>query len=142
MTSGVGGIFITYTARLAGVSHFVLERATTGRRRGHGCVVTTAQNRSGARCTRYVQVAVFTHRDRLGKNKVRLIAKVATRRLTVGTYRLKSSLPVTATIKDTFVTTLRIVAAPAPDRVRRAPRMVGWLAGSLGWLSAALTALL
>src|SRR6185437_14014335 len=53
-TARLRSVFITYTAKTAGVSRFVLQRAVVGRRGAHGCVATTARNRSRPKCTRFV----------------------------------------------------------------------------------------
>src|SRR5262249_44907779 len=62
-TRTVSGTYITYTAMTAGVSRFLLQRITVGRRGAHGCVAATARNRARPRCTLYVVVATFAHRD-------------------------------------------------------------------------------
>jgi iron transport multicopper oxidase len=136
-TARLERIHITYTAAVAGVSRFVLERATAGRRGVHGCVAGTARNRSRARCTRFVVVATFIHRDRVGQNKLRLLAFVAARRLPPGSYRLRSRLRTAGAATDTFSTSLRVLTSPA-HRGRK-PRVAG-LVGDLlrplsDWLS-------
>jgi hypothetical protein len=137
-SSRLGGVYITYTAKVAGLSRFVLERATTGRHGARGCIAATAQNRLRARCVRYELVAVFIHRDHLGENKLRLLAYVAVRHLPPGSYRLQSSLLVTPTIKDTFLTTLRVVAPQAPHRAGRTQPIGALLGGLLRGLAAVL----
>ena len=111
-TRTVSGTLITYTAMSAGVSRFVLQRITTGRRGAHGCVAVNRRNRSAARCTLYVAVVRFSHRDRLGVNRLRLGAYVASRKLVAGRYRLQSTLLDTAGAKHTFFAPLRIVLPP------------------------------
>jgi hypothetical protein len=109
-------IFITYTATAAGTSHFVLERATVGRRGSHGCVALTARNRSRARCTRFVFVEAFTHRDRVGTTKLQLTSYVRAGKLIPGSYRLRSVLLDSAGAKHSFHSPLRIIAPPRPHR--------------------------
>ncbi|HET7051990.1 MAG TPA: fibronectin type III domain-containing protein [Solirubrobacteraceae bacterium] len=45
---------------------------------------------SHARCARFVNVATFTHRDHAGHNKLRLRARIGTRSLSRGIYRLNA----------------------------------------------------
>jgi hypothetical protein len=119
-TARLAGTYITYNAMTAGVSRFVLQRATVGRRGAHGCVAATARNRSQPRCTRYVVVATFSHRDRVGTNRLRLGAYVALRKLAAGSYRLRSILLDTAGAKHTFYTTLRVITPPHRRHARDA----------------------
>ena len=111
-TRTVSGTFITYTAMTAGVSRFVLQRVTVGRRGAHGCVAATARNRTRPHCTLYVVIASFAHRDRVGVNKLRLGANVALRKLSPGRYRLRSTLLDSAGAKHVFYCALRIIAPP------------------------------
>jgi iron transport multicopper oxidase len=111
-TRTVSGTYVTYTAMTADVSRFVLQRVTLGRRGAHGCVAATVRNRARPRCTLYVVVASFAHRDHAGVNKLRLGAHVALRKLSPGRYRLCSTLLDTAGAKHTFYSALRIVAPP------------------------------
>ncbi|HET6870078.1 MAG TPA: choice-of-anchor D domain-containing protein [Solirubrobacteraceae bacterium] len=117
-TAHLGSIYITYTSKKAGVSRFVLQRAVVGRRGAHGCVATTARNRSQPKCTRFVTVKSFTHRDRVGANRLRLGAFVALRLLVPGRYRLQSTLLDSAGGKHTFDTPLRIILPPRRHATR------------------------
>jgi HYDIN/CFA65/VesB family protein/putative pyrroloquinoline-quinone-binding quinoprotein len=108
-TAHLGNIFISYTANVAGVSRFVLQRAVVGRRGAHGCVATTARNRSRPTCTRFVTVKSFSHRDHTGAVRLRLGAFVALSKLAPGRYRLESVLLDSAGGKHTFDTALRII---------------------------------
>lgn len=108
-TARLGSIYITYTAKATGVSHFVLQRAVVGRRGAHGCVATTARNRTRPTCTRFVTVKSFTHRAHAGAVRLRLGAFVALRTLVPGSYRLQSILLDSAGGKHTFDTSLRII---------------------------------
>ena len=111
-TRTVSGTFISYTAMTAGVSQFVLQRVTVGRRGAHGCVAATARNRTLRHCTLYVVIASFAHRDRVGVNKLRLGGNVALRKLSPGRYRLRSTLLDSAGAKHAFYCALRIIAPP------------------------------
>ncbi len=136
-TSHLRSIYITYTAKAAGVSHFVLQRAVVGRRSGHGCVATTARNRSRRTCTRYVTVKSFTHRDHAGAVRLRLGAFVALRTLVPGSYRLQSILLDSAGGKHAFNSTLRIILPPRRHTTRDvAPALapIGELVRQLGAL--------
>lgn len=115
-TTKLTSVHVTYTARLAGVSRFVLERATIGRASAHGCVAITRRNRSGPSCTRFVAVATFTRRDRVGASTLRLTGYVPSGKLGVGTYRLKSELLDSAGGKHSFTTPLRVITPPPPRR--------------------------
>jgi iron transport multicopper oxidase len=137
-TAHLGSIYIAYTAKLAGVSRFVLQRAIGGRRGTHGCVATTARNRSRPTCTRFVNVASFTHRGRAGANRLRLGAFVALRKLVPGRYRLQAVLLDSAGGKHTFDTPLRIILPPR----RHATRSVAPAIAPLGDLLRQLAALL
>lgn len=59
---------------------------------------------------RWVTVAVFTHRDRVGANRVTLAAMAQARKLTPGTYRLRSVLVDTSGARHVFVAAPRILA--------------------------------
>lgn len=102
-------ILITYAATTAGNSHFTLLRKTSGVRRGRGCVAARGPIRAANRCTRFVTVARFAHRDRVGTNRVRLAGHLHGK-LVPGTYRLRSVLIDTAGHRHTFNTVLRVVA--------------------------------
>jgi iron transport multicopper oxidase len=141
----VSGLYVTYTARVSGVSRFVLERAAPGRRTAHGCVPVTAHNRSLRPCTRFVLVRTFTHRDNIGAARLRLTAYVRARQLRAGTYRLRSVLLDAAGHKYTLSTGLRILAAPARQPSRRAaPKRAAevWIGTALADVLRQLTVLL
>jgi Abnormal spindle-like microcephaly-assoc'd, ASPM-SPD-2-Hydin/PQQ-like domain len=138
-TAHLGSIFITYTAKTAGVSRFVLQRAVVGRRSGHGCVAATARNRSRATCTRYVTVKSFTRRDRAGAVRRRLGAFVALRKLVPGSYRLQSILLDSAGGKHTFESGLRIVLPPRRHAARDGAPAIASVGDRLRQLSALLS---
>ena len=74
-------------------------------------MAATAHNRHAARCLRWVAVARFTHRDRVGSTTIRLTSMVASRRLTPGTYRVRSVLYDARGARFVFTATLRIIPA-------------------------------
>jgi hypothetical protein len=135
-TAHLRNVYISYTAKTAGVSHFVLQRAVVGRRGAHGCVATTARNHSRPRCTRFVTIKSFSHRDHVGANRLRLGAFVALRKLLPGRYRLQSVLLDSAGGKHRFDTSLRIIL---PSR-RHATRSVALVGDLLRQLAALLSA--
>lgn len=134
-TAHLGSVYITYTAKKAGVSRFVVQRAVVGRRGAHGCVATTIRNRSRPACTLFVTVKSFTHRDHAGANRLRLGAFVALRKLVPGRYRLQSVLLDSAGGKHTFDTPLRIILATR----RHATRSVAPVGDLLRELAALLS---
>ena len=114
-TTKLAGVHLAYTAGFAGISRFVLQRTTTGRGSAHDCVAVTRRNRAARSCTRYVTIATFSHRDRVGANTLRLASYVAARKLGAGTYRLESVLLDSSGAKHSFSTTLRVTTpASAP----------------------------
>ncbi len=117
-TAKVGSTYFTYTAAVAGTTHFTIERETVGRRSARRCVPTTARNRRAHACTYYVNVATFTHRDQIGTNRVRFAGLVSAKKLVPGTYRLQSVLTDAAGVKHTFYTVFRVTLAPPNHRHR------------------------
>jgi iron transport multicopper oxidase len=139
-TARLRSIYLTYDAKVAGVTRFVLQRAVAGRRGAHGCVATTGRNHSHAGCTRYVVVAIFTHRDHVGANRLRLTRFVAARKLSAATFRLQSVLLDSAGAKHTLYSTLRVITPPRPHAgSRRAGPGSAPDSGPAGPLVAALT---
>ena len=108
-TTAVRSIYITYTANAAATSRFTLQHKTAGRLQRHRCAAPSRHNRTAPACTRFVSVAVFTHRDRVGVNRVRLTAHVRAAKLVPGTYRLRAVLTDTAGHRHTFYALLRVV---------------------------------
>jgi Protein of unknown function (DUF1573)/PQQ-like domain len=102
-------IYITYTATTVATSQFTLARRTGGRLQRHRCVAPTARNRAALACTRFVKVAEFMHRDRVGSNRVRLIGHVPSAKLVPGTYRLRAVLSDADGRRHTFYVLLRVV---------------------------------
>lgn len=137
-TSKLRDLYVTYTATAAGPSRFVLRRGTLGRRSAHGCVAATAGKRSLPACTRFVVLRSFTHRDRVGTNKLRLAAYVPVGTLSPGTYHLQSILLDTAGGKHTFYTALRIVISPRRQPASSATPILASLEGLLARLVAVL----
>lgn len=108
-TAAVRSVYITYTATTVATSRFTLQHRTTGRLDRRRCVAPTRHNRTAATCTRYVSVSAFTHRDRIGTNRVRLTAHVRAGKLVPGIYRLRAVLTDAAGRRHTFYALLRVV---------------------------------
>ncbi len=138
-TAHLGSVYITYTAKMAGASRFVLQRALPGRRGAHGCVAATARNRSQPTCTRFVTVKGFTHRDHAGANRLRLGAFVALRKLGPGRYRLQSILLDSLGGKHTFNTSLRVTTPPRRHATLSLAHAIEPLGGLLSRLAALLS---
>jgi hypothetical protein len=130
----LAGIHVAYTAPLAGISRFVLTRATAGRRGARGCVAATTRSRALTACTRFVTVASFFHRGGAGANRLRLGAFLALRKLVPGRYRLRSILLDSRGGKHTFYSPLRVKPAP-----RHPARHAGAMIVTLGDLLRRLT---
>jgi Abnormal spindle-like microcephaly-assoc'd, ASPM-SPD-2-Hydin/PQQ-like domain len=124
-TTKLPGVHIAYTARAAAVSRFVLQRVTSGRATAHACVAVTRRNLTRPSCTRFVIVAIFTHRDQVGANTLRLAGLVPVRKLPAGTYRLESVLLDSAGGKHAFITTLRITTPPRQHHFLFAAPLIG-----------------
>ncbi len=119
-TTQLSRIYISYAATAVAKARFTLQRETGGRleRVTHGrkatrsCQPATGRVPRSERCTRYITVARFSHRDRAGNTKIRVTSGVSVRDLPPGTYRLSSVLYDTAGAKHTFYATLRVTVAP------------------------------
>jgi hypothetical protein len=80
---------VRFTLSEAATVRLGLERATTGRRVGGGCVRQTRSNRSRSACVRYVVVrGVLTKKLVAGAASVRFDGRLGGKRLAVGRYRL------------------------------------------------------
>jgi hypothetical protein len=108
-TNALRNVYITYTANAAGTSRFWLARSIGGRVQRHKCVPASSHNRGARRCTRYVRVAAFTHRDRVGSVRMRLTGYVRAQKLVPGTYRLRAVLTDSGGRRHTFYAVLRVV---------------------------------
>jgi hypothetical protein len=113
-------VYISYAATAVGDAKFTLQRVTSGHLKqvthGHkvtrSCLPATRAVRRSARCRRYITIATFRHRDRVGNTRIRVTAAVSWRKLVPGVYRLTSVLFDTARLKHTFYATLRINVPP------------------------------
>ncbi len=83
------GTSVRFTLSEAASVRLGLERATTGRRVGGGCVRQTRGNRSRRACTRYVVLrGVVMRRLAAGAARVRFDGRLGGKRLAAGRYRL------------------------------------------------------
>ncbi len=85
---------------------------THGHKVTRSCVHATGRVPRAERCTRYITIGTFSHRDRVGKTRIRVTAGVSWRKLVPGIYRLSSVLLDTAGAKHTFHATLRVNLPP------------------------------
>lgn len=108
-TTAVRSVYITYTANAAATSRFALQRKAGGRLRRHRCIAPTRHNHTAPTCTRYLSVVAFTHRDRVGTNRVRLAGHVRAAKLVPGIYRLRVVLTDAVDRRHTFYALLRVV---------------------------------
>jgi Kelch motif protein len=83
------GTTITYTDSQAATATLTVLRPAAGRKVKGKCVARTRANRRKARCTRYVKVGSFTHRDVAAKNKLHFTGRLRGHKLTPGLYRLQ-----------------------------------------------------
>jgi hypothetical protein len=126
----LSALWVSYAATMHANAEFTLQRVATGRVqravRGHSvtraCVSARGRVATAERCTRYITLATFSHRDRVGSNRVRLTAYVSWKKLIPGTYRLTSVLIDSSFIKHTFHATVRVIPAPPPPKPRHAHR--------------------
>ena len=105
--------WITYRALIGGTTHFTLERELPGRQDLHRCLRASTRNKSARRCTLFVLVARFAHRDHVGLNRVSLAAVLRTRRLSPGRYVLRSVLDDAGGDGHPFTTVFSVTKATA-----------------------------
>jgi hypothetical protein len=67
-----------------------VERPAPGVIQKGKCVKPTRARPSGKRCTRYLSVGSFRHRDRVGVNRFRFSGRIGGLKLGPGPYRLKA----------------------------------------------------
>jgi hypothetical protein len=83
------GTTVRFTLSEAATTRLGLERATTGRRVGGGCVRQTRSNRSRRACVRYVVVrGVLSKKLVAGAARVRFDGRLGGKRVASGRYRL------------------------------------------------------
>jgi hypothetical protein len=87
------GTTVSYTDSQAGTATLTVLRPAKGRRVRKGkkrvCAKPTRKNRKKRRCTRYVKVGSFTHKDVAGKNRLHFSGRIRHRKLRPGRYRLQ-----------------------------------------------------
>ncbi|HEX4466342.1 MAG TPA: hypothetical protein VH025_04085, partial [Solirubrobacteraceae bacterium] len=83
------GAIVSYTGTVAATTTLTVLRAVPGRRSGKKCVRATRHNKRHRRCTRFVKVGSFTHKDAAaGTIRFRFSGRVSGRKLKPGRYRL------------------------------------------------------
>jgi hypothetical protein len=88
--AGAAGAAIRYQDTEAATTTFTVERPAPGVIQKGQCVKPTRARPSGKRCTRYLSIGSFRHRDRVGVNRFRFTGRVGGRKLGPGPYRLKA----------------------------------------------------
>ena len=83
------GTNITYTDNEASKTTFKVLKPAAGRRQGKSCRKPSARNRHGRACTRFVVVGSFSHKDKVGRNKIHFTGRVHRHKLAPGKYRLR-----------------------------------------------------
>jgi hypothetical protein len=80
------GAIVSYIDSEPGLTAFAVLRPTLGTRGAHSCHGSLRQR--SKRCTRWVTVGTFTHRDDAGADRFRFTGRIAGRALRQGHYRL------------------------------------------------------
>jgi hypothetical protein len=88
------GARITYTDTQAATTTFTISRRVAGFV-SHGRCVTTRVKAGSRRCSTYVTVGFFKHRDRAGTNRFTFTGRMSGRTLRPGRYRM-TAVPVNA----------------------------------------------
>ncbi len=83
------GTTISYRDTQAATTTFTVLRPRRGIKRARKCV-KPRRGQHGRRCTRYVAVGKFTHRDRAGANSFHFTGRVRGHKLSPGSYRLRA----------------------------------------------------
>jgi hypothetical protein len=87
------GTTISYTDTLAALTTFTVLAPEPGILRGHGCLKPPRRHKGrlkGRRCTRYVAVGSFSHRDKAGANSLPFDGRLHGHRLAAGTFLLEA----------------------------------------------------
>ena len=83
-----GGATVSYSDSQRALAEFEIQRAAGGVLRAGRCLRSRASH-PGARCTRWITIALFMHSDRAGADRFRFSGRVAGTPLAPGTYRLR-----------------------------------------------------
>jgi len=86
------GATIAYSDSQAAVTRFTVLRPVRGYRVGRRCQLKRPRHSKGKprRCTLYRAVGSFSHRDRIGANRLHFTGRVNRTPLRVGSYRLSA----------------------------------------------------
>lgn len=82
------GTAVSYTETQQAITTFVIQRPAAGRRAGRACVRPSRRNHTHKRCTRWIGVGRFTHRDHPGRNRYHFTGRAGGHKLLPGRYRL------------------------------------------------------
>ena len=82
------GTTVTYRDWRSATTTFTVLHAVKGMRRGHACVKLARGAKHPKRCTRYVKVGGFSHRDRAGRVTFHFSGRVRGHKLSPGSYKL------------------------------------------------------
>ncbi|WP_051471307.1 virginiamycin B lyase family protein [Patulibacter minatonensis] len=83
------GTRLRLTLSEAATVRVVVERRTTGRRRGSSCVAPSRARRGARSCVRYVGVSALSQAGKAGQNDVAFTGRVSGRALVAARYRLR-----------------------------------------------------
>jgi hypothetical protein len=83
------GSTISYSDSQAATTTFTVLKPVVGVKNNRGSCVSPVKGKRGKRCTRYVRVGSFTHRDAAGRNSFHFTGRVSGRKLTPGSYELQ-----------------------------------------------------
>jgi hypothetical protein len=106
------GATVSYGDSAAALTTFTVRRPAAGKRSGrHGCIAVRrgVPVKPSQRCTRWLAVGSFTHRDRAGANRFHFTGRVRRRALRPGSYRLDAVPRLGATTGRTRSATFRVV---------------------------------
>ena len=104
------GTTLRYTDTGASTTAFDVLKAAPGIKRRGRCVAPPPGRRvtRGTRCTRYLALGRFSHRDRAGQNRFHFTGRMRGRRLAAGRYRLQATPRLPGTAGRVATTTFRI----------------------------------
>lgn len=84
------GTIVSYRDTQSATTTLTVQKPLPGRMVGHSCRKPSRRNAGGKRCTRYMALGGFDHRDRAGANALRFDGRIAGHALAVGSYRLQA----------------------------------------------------
>ena len=88
-TAAKTGTTIRFTLSEDALARMLVQRVTTGRRKGGSCVKPTSAPPGAKRCRRYVALGTMTRASKKGANRVRFTGRLGDKALEPGRYRLE-----------------------------------------------------